>query len=92
VIAFAVSYTWSAAKNNCDAQCQVPSSLPLCGNQARPDLIEKWRGMGKKVIMSFGGAGMGGSWSGKFTYVCELTWPYIHIFSDYRQSISFIHR
>ncbi|KAK1734442.1 lytic polysaccharide monooxygenase [Skeletonema marinoi] len=64
VIAFAVSYTWSAAKNNCDAQCQVPSSLPLCGNQARPDLIEKWRGMGKKVIMSFGGAGMGGSWSG----------------------------
>mmetsp|Transcript_20842 Transcript_20842/g.41449 ORF Transcript_20842/g.41449 Transcript_20842/m.41449 type:complete len:1000 (+) Transcript_20842:122-3121(+) len=64
VIAFAVSYTWSPGKNNCDATCQVPSSLPLCGNQARPDLIEKWRGMGKKVIMSFGGAGMGGSWSG----------------------------
>mmetsp|Transcript_15209 Transcript_15209/g.24989 ORF Transcript_15209/g.24989 Transcript_15209/m.24989 type:complete len:485 (+) Transcript_15209:114-1568(+) len=66
VIAFAVSYTWSPTKNNCDDQCQVPSSLPLCGNQARPDLIEKWRGMGKKVIMSFGGAGMGGSWSGEF--------------------------
>jgi len=64
VIAFAVSYTWSPGKNNCDATCQVPSSLPLCGNQARPDLIDKWRGMGKKVIVSFGGAGMGGSWSG----------------------------
>ena len=69
VIAFAVSYTWSPGKNNCDATCQVPSSLPLCGNQARPDLIDKWRGMGKKVIVSFGGAGMGGSWSGKFIYV-----------------------
>jgi hypothetical protein len=66
VIAFAVSYTWSPGKNNCDDQCQVPNSLPLCGNQVRPDLIEKWRGKGKKVIMSFGGAGMGGSWSGKF--------------------------
>ena len=64
VIAFAVSYTWSPSKNNCDTQCQVPSTLPLCGNQARQDLIDKWRGMGKKVIMSFGGAGMGGSWSG----------------------------
>ncbi len=72
VIAFAVSYTWSPGKNNCDATCQVPSSLPLCDNQARPDLIEKWRGMGKKVIMSFGGAGMGGSWSGKLT-IYELT-------------------
>ncbi len=61
VIAFAVSYTWSPGKNNCDSECQVSSSLPLCGNQARPDLIDKWRGMGKKVIMSFGGAGMGGS-------------------------------
>ena len=64
VIAFAVSYTWSAAKNSCDDQCKLPGSLPLCGNQARPDLIDKWRKMGKKVIMSFGGAGMGGSWSG----------------------------
>jgi chitinase len=67
VIAFAVSYTWTPEQNNCNQQCQVPSSLPTCENQARPDLIQKWRNMGKKVIVSFGGAGMGGSWSGKLT-------------------------
>ena len=30
----------------------------------RQDLIDKWRGQGKKVVLSFGGAGMGGSWPG----------------------------
>ena len=63
VIAFAVSYTWSAAKNNCDTSCSV-SAPPTCGNQVRQDLIDKWRGQGKKVVLSFGGAGMGGSWPG----------------------------
>jgi hypothetical protein len=63
VIAFAVSYTWAEAKNICDQACQI--SRPLtCGNEERPDLIEKWQDMGKKVILSFGGAGMGGSWEG----------------------------
>ena len=76
VIAFAVSYTWTPEQNNCNQQCQVPSSLPTCENQARPDLIQKWRNMGKKVIVSFGGAGMGGSWPGKLTlylYYSTLT-------------------
>jgi len=63
VIAFAVSYTWSAAKNNCDTSCSV-SAPPTCGNQVRQDLIDKWQGQGKKVVLSFGGAGMGGSWPG----------------------------
>jgi len=63
VIAFAVSYTWSWAKNNCDTSCSV-SAPPTCGNQVRQDLIDKWRGQGKKVVLSFGGAGMGGSWPG----------------------------
>ena len=63
VIAFAVSYTWSWSKNNCDEQCEVDSP-PTCENQVRNDLIDRWRAAGKKVIMSFGGAGMGGSWSG----------------------------
>ena len=63
VIAFSVSYTWSAAKNNCDTSCSV-SAPPTCGNQVRQDLIDKWRGQGKKVVLSFGGAGMGGSWPG----------------------------
>eukprot|EP00804_Cyclotella_cryptica_P013618 CCRYP_012959-RA/>CCRYP_012959-RA protein AED:0.23 eAED:0.23 QI:79/1/1/1/1/1/5/123/765 len=64
VIAFAVSYTWAASKNNCDTQCNVASTLPVCANANNQALIDKWRGMGKKVILSFGGAGMGGSWSG----------------------------
>jgi chitinase len=64
VIAFAVSYTWSPGQNSCSTTCDVASSLPICGNANRQDLIDKWRGMGKKVILSFGGAGMGGSWSG----------------------------
>ena len=63
VIAFAVSYTWSPGKNICSATCEISKPL-TCGNQERPDLIQKWRSMGKKVILSFGGAGMGGSWSG----------------------------
>jgi hypothetical protein len=67
VIAFASSSTWVAEgqPNICNQQCQVPSLL-TCGGQVRPDLIQKWRNMGKKVIVSFGGAGMGGSWDGKF--------------------------
>merc|ERR1719188_2731312 len=35
-----------------------------CNNQAQPDLIEKWQQAGTKVLLSFGGAGMGGSWAG----------------------------
>merc|ERR1740121_725466 len=64
VIAFAVSYTWSAAQNACDNQCNLASTVPICGNQNRQDLVDSWRAKGKKVILSFGGAGMGGSWSG----------------------------
>merc|ERR1712157_431749 len=63
VIAFAVSYTWSWSKNNCDATCSI-AAPPTCNNQVRTDLIDQWGAKGKKVILSFGGAGMGGSWSG----------------------------
>ena len=63
VIAFAVSYTWSPSKNNCSPTCEI-STPPVCGNAGRQDLIDQWRAMGKKVILSFGGAGMGGSWAG----------------------------
>ena len=65
VIAFAVSYTWSSNQNICDDQCNLASTVPICGNQNRQDLVDSWRAKGKKVILSFGGAGMGGSWSGK---------------------------
>merc|ERR1711865_915999 len=63
VIAFAVSYQWSAGKNICSDTCEI-ASPPICKNAARPDLIQKWKAAGKKIILSFGGAGMGGSWAG----------------------------
>ena len=64
VIAFATSYTWSPGQNNCDAQCNVASTVPICNNANNQALVDSWRAAGKKVILSFGGAGMGGSWSG----------------------------
>jgi chitinase len=64
VIAFSVSYVWSPAQNVCDQQCNIASSVPICNNSNNQALVDKWRNMGKKVIFSFGGAGMGGSWSG----------------------------
>lgn len=63
VIAFAVSYTWSPGKNQCSETCTIETP-PICNNAANPTLIENLQKAGKKVILSFGGAGMGGSWSG----------------------------
>ena len=64
MISFAVTYTWSASKNVCDASCNIGAPVPVCANQAHPDLVARWRAAGKKVVVSFGGAGMGGSWAG----------------------------
>lgn len=63
VISFAVSYTWAPTKNNCDTQCTIQTPL-ICGNAPNPALVQQWQAAGKKVILSLGGAGMGGSWSG----------------------------
>ena len=63
VIAFAVSYTWSPDKNICSATCAIETP-PVCNNGSNQALIDEWRSLGKKVILSFGGAGMGGSWDG----------------------------
>ena len=38
--------------------------MSICENQNRQDLVNGWRAKGKKVILSFGGASMGGSWFG----------------------------
>jgi len=63
IVSFAVSYVWSATKNLCDQSCTI--GMPAtCNNQAQPDLIQEWRQAGTKVLLSFGGAGMGGSWAG----------------------------
>ena len=72
VIAFAVSYTWGASANQCNNKCSIGTSVPICNDANNQALVDKWRGMGKKVILSFGGAGMGGSWAGK-TYGIILT-------------------
>jgi len=60
VIAFAVSYTWSPGKNSCSTTCDI-ATPPVCSNAANPALIQQWQALGKKVILSFGGAGMGGT-------------------------------
>ena len=64
VIAFVVTYTWDWSKNFCDMQCNIPPALSICNNANNQGLIDQMRAAGKKVILSFGGAGMGGSWSG----------------------------
>jgi hypothetical protein len=64
VVAFAVSYTWNPSKNQCSPTCTIGSPIPICNNVDRPDLIEQWKAAGVTVLLSFGGAGMGGSWAG----------------------------
>lgn len=58
-----VSYTWAPGQNNCDTQCNIAAPL-ICNNAPNAALVQQWQAAGKKVILSFGGAGMGGSWSG----------------------------
>eukprot|EP00941_MAST-03F_sp_MAST-3F-sp1_P005368 g5368.t1 len=61
LVSFAVTYTWSPNGNNCSDTCTI-GSVPICsgGSDAK---IKEWQDAGKKVILSFGGAGMGGSWN-----------------------------
>lgn len=63
IVAFAVSYQWAPSKNICSSSCTI-APVVTCGNVARPDLIEQWKAAGVTVLLSFGGAGMGGSWAG----------------------------
>jgi hypothetical protein len=65
VVAFASTVTFYAEpKVTCDTQCNLASSVPVCGNAVNQGLVDQWRAAGKKVILSFGGATMGGSWAG----------------------------
>jgi hypothetical protein len=58
VISFAVSYTWRAAKNQCSTSCTIGAPVPICENRENQKLMDVWHAAGKKVILSFGGAGM----------------------------------
>ncbi|KAL7534234.1 hypothetical protein ACHAXR_005751 [Thalassiosira sp. AJA248-18] len=68
IVAFAVTYTYDPLKNKCDEQCNIitesEDGLTVCDYSVAQELVNSWRDAGKKVILSFGGAGMGGSWSG----------------------------
>ena len=63
MIAFAVSYQWAASGNICSPTCEI-ATPPICENRSNQALIDEWKEAGKKVLLSFGGAGMGGSWVG----------------------------
>ena len=63
VVSFAVTYTWAAEKNECSETCEIETP-PICENAPQPDLLREWKNAGKIVLLSFGGAGMGGSWEG----------------------------
>jgi len=67
VISFAVTYKWSLAKNICNEQCDIEATLggalSICGNENRQGLVDAWREQGKKVVLGFGGSGMGVSTS-----------------------------
>merc|ERR1712232_662555 len=62
IVSFAVSYTWQPNKNQCDSTCTIGSPVPICNNADQPGLVNEWKETGAKVLLSFGGAGMGGSW------------------------------
>jgi len=65
VISFAVSYSWAPGKNECDEQCRIGAPVPICGDwPGNPQKVKEWQDAGVKVILSFGGAGQGGSWAG----------------------------
>ncbi|GAX28860.1 hypothetical protein FisN_20Lh160 [Fistulifera solaris] len=63
MVSFAVSYTWSPSKNICSPTCEI-ATPPICNNAPNSNLINDLHAKGKKVVLSFGGAGMGGSWAG----------------------------
>ena len=63
VIAFAVTYTWTPNGNICDPTCQI-GPVGGCNGKSLADLVADLHAAGVQVIISFGGAGMGGLWEG----------------------------
>ena len=61
VIAFAVTYTWAPARNLCSTTCYIDTPA-VCENSFNKQLIKRLQDSGRKVMISFGGAGMGGKW------------------------------
>ncbi|MBL9101196.1 MAG: hypothetical protein JNL82_09570 [Myxococcales bacterium] len=63
VVAFAVSYTWTPNGNLCDEACAI-GEVPGCNGKSLAELAADLHANGVKVLLSFGGAGMGGLWEG----------------------------
>ena len=61
-------YTYRDVKNSCDTQCNIASKMPICNNMNNHALVDSWRHAGNKIILSFGGADIGGSWSGTLSF------------------------
>lgn len=64
VIAFAVTYTWSETGNLCDPGCVI-QPVEGCSGVALSSFVADLHAQGKEVLLSFGGAGMGGVWEGQ---------------------------
>ncbi len=63
VLAFAVTYMWTPNGNICDPTCQI-GPVAGCNGKSLAELVADLHAAGVKVILSFGGAGMGGLWEG----------------------------
>ena len=63
VISSAVTYEYNPNGNICNPDCTIntlaENVIPVCENQYQPGLINVWKSMGIKVLLSFGGDGMG---------------------------------
>lgn len=63
VVAFAVTYTWTPNGNLCDPNCQI-GPVAGCNGKSLAELVADLHAADVKVLLSFGGAGMGGLWEG----------------------------
>jgi chitinase len=63
ILAFAVTYTWTPNGNVCDEACTI-GAVPGCNGKSLAELTADLHAAGVKVLLSFGGAGMGGLWEG----------------------------
>jgi chitinase len=63
MIAFAVSYTWTPEGVICDESCTI-SPVDGCLGTPLPELVTQLHAAGIEVLLSFGGASMGGLWEG----------------------------
>lgn len=63
VVSFAVSYMWTPNGNICDESCQI-GEVAGCNGKSLGELAADLHANGVQVLLSFGGAGMGGLWEG----------------------------